>query len=534
MGKRYSLGIDFGTLSARAVLLDLESGQTAGSASYVYPHGVMSCPPGGSAGGRRMELQDPADYTEALERVVREVLSGEDGGLVAAVGIDFTSCTPLPLDDDLTPLCSLPKWRSIPDAWPKLWRSFALPQGKKIAEAALRRGEPFLEQTCGKVSPEWLPVKLLEVKEESPELYRAAAYYMEAGDWLVSRLVGEPVRSANPASFKCFYRNGFPGEEFFEAVDPSWTGVVSGPLRGRIVPVGQKAGKLCREAADRLGLPEGIPVGGMITDAHAGVYASGAAFDGGMLSVLGTSACHMLQSAAGLPAPGAAACVKDGLVPGLWTYEATHLMGDGFERFVGCFCPESLKAEAAARGENIYAFLNEKAAGMMPGESGLTVLDWFGGNRCILGDSSLTGVIAGLTLRTEPAEIYHALLEAAAFSMKVNCDNYETNGLSIRRIVATGGLARKNAALMQIISDVMEREIAVCSADEGPALGSAVYASSLTGERTLKDAVRDYAAPAGRIFRPDPERAGTYRKLDARWLKLHDLLGREHPELIRR
>ena len=532
--KRYALGVDFGTLSARAVLVRLDGGGVEGSASFPYAHGVFPLPEGARESGRRLELQDPADYLEALETTVRQVTRDIDPAQIAGIGIDFTSCTCLPLAEDLTPLCRMEAFRSSPDAYVKLWRSTALEEGERVRQAAEARHVAWLRNTGGRVSAEWLLPKMLETMEHAPRVYEATAYYMEAGDWLVSLMCGEKVRSENLAAFKNFYLDGYPDRAFFRAVSPEWDDVLAGPLRGRVVRVGEKAGVLTKDAAARLGLCEGTPVAAAMTDAHIGVLTAGLTSPGDMLSIFGTSACHILQEDHEALPTGIAGWTRDGILPGLWSYEANQLMGDGFECFVQRFCPERVRREAEQNGESVYAALNAAVRDMKPGQSGLTVLDWFGGNRCVLGDGALTGVIAGLTHRTEPAEIWHALLEAAAFSMRMIRDNFTHFGLRVKRIVAMGGLANKNALLMQIVSDVLNQEIEICAAPEGAAQGSAIYAAAVSAYAGVAEAVRAMASGTGLIYRPHADAAAAYEGLYARFAALHDLLGREHPELIRR
>ena len=532
--ERYVIGVDFGTLSTRAVLADLADGTVCAAHSAAYPRGIFSRPEGAADDGRHMELQQPMDYLAALEETVRHVMTGVTPEAVTALGIDFTSCTCLPLSEDMTPLCCDARFSACPDAYAKLWRSTAVPEAERVLAAANAQCLPWLRRTGGRVSAEWLLPKLLETTERAPEVFPACAYYMEAGDWLVSRLCGEILRGENMAAFKNFYLDGYPGDGFFTAISPEWNGLRTGALRGRVVPVGEKAGVLCAPAAERLGLRPGIAVTAAMTDAHIGVLSAGLTLPGEMLSIFGTSACHILHADRETDIRGIACWTRDGIVPGVYSYEANQLMGDGFERFAERFCPADIRAAAERNGESVYAVLNRRAAAMRPGQSGLTALDWFGGNRCVLGDARLTGVITGLTLDTTPMDIYHALLEAAAFSVREIRDNFTSHGLPVRRMVAMGGLANKNAALMQMVSDVLDLPVEVSEASEGAALGSAIYAAALSEYSSIPEAMRAMATPIRKVYRPRPRESAQYGILYRRFAALHDLLGREHPDLIRR
>lgn len=526
--KEFALGIDFGTLSARAVLVKLSGGGIVAQAERAYAHGVITALPAGRGLPRGWALQNPNDYMDALLDVVPRVLreSGADPLAIAGIGVDFTCSTPLPVLKDGTPLCALPAFQNEPNAYAKLWKHHAADQAARITATAREMKLKWLQNSGGKVSAEWLLPKLLQMVEEAPEAFEQTDAYLEAGDWIVSMLVGNLVRSESFAAYKNFFLDGYPRDEFFSAVHPAFHGLSGGRLRGAVLPISGRAGLLTREMAARLTLAPGTPIAPALTDAHAGVPAAGLCGSGDMLSILGTSACHILQHERDIPALGIAGKARNGIIDGLTSYEANQSMGELFEWFTQSACPEKLRRDAAEKNIDAQTLLASRAQALRAGESGLLALDWLGGNRCVLADPLLSGLIVGLTLRTKPEEIYRALLESTAYAMREITDNYEAQGLNIGRIVALGGVARKSPLLMQIIVDTLNREIAVSSAKEGAALGAAIYGAAAGGAfKDVRAAAAAMAQPIEKTYRPGPD-AAVYRQLFHEYHVLHDYFGR--------
>ncbi|MBI3909440.1 MAG: ribulokinase, partial [Armatimonadetes bacterium] len=467
MPRRTALGLDFGTESARAVLVDVETGEEVGAAVQAYPDGVIDDRLPGS--GRKLPpdwaLQNPDDYWTALESAVPAALraAGTSPQDVVGIGVDFTSCTVLPTRADGTPLCRDPALRSEPHAWAKLWKHHgAQPQADRINALAAERGERFLARYGGKTSSEWLFAKALEILEQAPEIYARAERLIEGGDWIVWQLTGRERRSACQAGYKGLWSRaeGYPSRDFFAALHPGLADIVAEKLATEIHPIGARAGELTPEAAQRLGLRAGIPVGVAIIDAHAAVPAAGIAEAGKMLLVLGTSGCHLMVGRAERHFPGITGVVQDGILPGFFGYEAGQpATGDILAWHTRAAVPPEYHAEAERQGVSMHQVLQEHAAALRPGECGLLALDWWNGNRSILMDADLAGVLIGLTLDTRPEDIYRALIEGTAFGTQAILENFRAHSCPVDELYACGGLVERNPLLTQIYADVTGRPI---------------------------------------------------------------------------
>lgn len=534
----YALGIDYGTLSARAVLVSTSDGHIAASAAADYPHGVMDrALPSGKALGRDWALQHPQDYVDVLCTIVPQALKegGISGEQVVSIGVDFTCSTTLPCDAQGHALALDPEFADEPNAYVKLWKHHAEPQAAHILAIAQEMNLPWLSQSGGRVSAEWTLPKLLQLRQEAPALYARTSAYVEAGDWIVWLLTGQLTRSESYAAYKNFTLNGeYPGEDFFTAVHPDFAGITSTLLRGPVLPLTACAGHLTQEMAKKLALVPGIPVAPGMTDSHTGVLAAGLCESGDVLSILGTSACHILQAQQDQTVTGIAGKVRGGILPGLTSYEANQSMGEVLAWYIDNACPARCSQEAQERGISIHQLMTEQASLLPPGGDGLIALDWFNGNRCILGDSQLSGLILGLTLRTRPAAIYRALMESTAYGMRAIIDNYAHQGLDVGRIVAMGGIAWKNPLMMQIIADVLGRDVLVSSAREGAAHGAAIASAAACGVFPSADAaVRAMSLPMEAVYHPG-EQHEAYEKLYELFTRLHDTLGRDQKDIMHR
>ena len=536
----YVIGIDFGTQSARTILADAASGRILASAVTPYAHGVMDTRlPSGRPLPPLYALQHPANYLDVLRTSIPQVLSG--AGIspqsVAGLGLDFTACTVLPCLRDGTPLCMTDRFSDDPEAYVKLWKHHAAqPEADAINALAKERHEAWLPVFGGRISSEWLLPKLLETLHKSPAVFDAAERYLEAADWLSFMLTGQETRSAAFAGYKACWQAGagYPSDEFLTRLDPRLHGVVGTKICENVLPVGGCAGHLDARGAELTGLCMGTPVALPMVDGHAAMPGLGLTGAGDMMMILGTSTCHIVNSTEGHAVPGICGYVKDGVIPGLYTYEAGQAaVGDIFDWFTKTSVPAAYAEEAAARDMSIHALLREKASKLKPGESGLVALDWFNGNRSVLGSSSLTGLIMGLTLRTRPEEIYRALIEATAFGTRRIFEQYEANGIPVRRVCAAGGIAAKDPMLMQIYADVTGREISVSGQTEASAVGSAVYAAVAAGVYpTVAEAARAFSVPDRAVYRPVPADQAVYDRLYRIYLTLHDRFGTEPDRLM--
>lgn len=544
---RYTLGLDFGTESGRALLVDVADGREVATAVHPYAHGVVDETLPGT--GQRLEpdwaLQDPDDYWACLEVVVPEVLrqAGVSPLEVIGIGVDFTACTLVPTMGDGTPLSRDPDLRVHPHAWTKLWKHHgAQPEAERINALAAERKEAFLSRYGGKTSSEWLFAKAWQVLDEAPEIYSRTECFIEAGDWLVWQLTGNRVRSACQAGYKGLWSRaeGYPSPAFLAALDPRLESLVEEKLPGEVLPVGARAGELTEAAARRLGLRSGIPVAVSIIDAHAAVPAAGVSAPGKMLVILGTSGCHLVLGREGNAFAGIAGVVQDGILPGYFGYEAGQpATGDILAWHTRHGVPATYQREAEERGLSIHQVLVEKAANLRPGETGLLALDWWNGNRSVLMDADLSGVLIGLTLDTRPEDIYRALIEATAFGTRIILENCHQNGVAIDEIIAAGGLADRNELLMQIYADVTGRPIRIARSGQTCALGAAILGAVAAGEALggydeLEPAVARMGGVRERIYSPDPLAHGVYSNLYEEWKRLHDYFGRGGNDVLKR
>ena len=543
------LGIDFGTESARAVLVDCTDGRELGTSVEPYAHGVIDerlpAPDDDVELEADWALQDPGDYLESLQIAVPRLLAetrvpSDD---VVGVGIDFTSCTMLPTLADGTPLCALEDLRREPHAWVKLWKHHAAqPEADRINAVAGERGEPWLPRYGGKISSEWFFAKALQILDEAPELYARAARLIEACDWVVWQLTGVESRSACAAGYKAMWskRDGFPAPAYFGALDPRFEHVVDQKLSRTLLPPGARAGELSERAAAWTGLRAGTPVAVGNVDFHGSVPATTVTAPGALVMIMGTSNGHLLLGDELVGVEGMCGVVEDGIVPGYFGYEAGQsALGDIFAWFARHAVPPEYHEAARARGVDVHDVLAEEAATLRPGQSGLLALDWWNGNRSVLVDADLRGLLVGMTLATRAPEVYRALIEATAFGTRVIVEAFERAGLRVDTIVACGGLPERNPLLMQIFADVTDREIAVAASRQAPALGAAMWGAvaagaAAGGHATIADASSRMARLSGKRFVPRPEHREAYDVLYGEYRRLHDFFGRGGDDVMYR
>ncbi|MEV4394442.1 ribulokinase [Nonomuraea sp. NPDC049607] len=521
------VGVDFGTLSGRAVVVRVADGAELGSAVHEYAERVIehTLPGTGVRLGPDWALQSPRDWLDVLRVAVPEALAaaGVAAEDVIGIGTDFTACTVLPTTADGTPLCF--ETPEQPHAWPKLWKHHAAqPHADRINELAATRGESWLPRYGGKISSEWEFAKALQVLEEAPEVYARAERWIEAADWIIWQLSGVESRNICTAGYKGVFQDGsYPSEDFLAALNPGFsgfagklaTGVVGDDVNGTtLAPLGGLAGVLTARAAAWTGLPEGIAVAVGNVDAHVTAAAADAVRPGQMVAIMGTSTCHIMPSDRLAEVPGMCGVVRDGIVPGLWGYEAGQsAVGDIFAWYVDSF------------GTDGHERLTELAERQAVGAHGLVALDWFGGNRSVLVDHDLSGVIVGQTLATRPEDVYRALIESTAYGARMIVETFEKSGVPVEEFVVAGGLL-KNRFLMQVYADVLRRPLSVIGSDQGPALGSAIHAAVAAG---AYPGIEEAAAAMGKRTRaayvPDEARADAYDRLYAQYRELHDHFG---------
>ncbi len=528
----YALGLDFGTNSVRALLVDAGSGEEIAAFVWTYEHGdegILTDP-------RDPDLarQHPADYVRGVEIVVRGVLeeaSRVDGfrtDRVIGIGVDTTGSTPIPVDEEGVPLAFRPEFSENLNAMAWLWKDHTgAAEAEEITERARAEHPEYLAKCGGVYSSEWFFSKVLHCLRVDPAVFDAAATWVEFADYVPALLTGrtaprEIVRGICQAGHKAMFEpgRGLPSAEFVAGLDPKL-----GELRSRLydeaVTSDTAVGGLSEEMARKLGLPEGIPVAAGALDAHMGAVGAGIR-PGRLVKILGTSSCDMLveEGSTELPdIPGLAGIVKGSILPGYWGLEAGQsAVGDIFNWFVKYVAEDS------------HETLTKKASGLRPGQSGLLALDWNNGNRTVLVDARLTGLLIGQTLHTRTEEIYRALIEATAFGARVIVERFTEYGVRVSEVVNTGGIAEKNPMVMQIYADVIGRPMRLSRSAQTCALGSAMYGAVVAGpdrggHPDIRSAQEAMSGLKDLAYEPDPEVRAVYDEIFSLYRELHDAFG---------
>ena len=539
----YTIGIDFGSLSARAVLADTATGREVASATLDYPHAVMDTvlAKTGAPLPPAYALQDPADYLLALESVIPEVLrrGGAAAEEVKGVCIDFTCCTLLPVTKEGTPLCFDPAFAEEPLAYTLLWKHHAAQKyADRMNEIARERGEKFMDHIGGVISSEWMFPKICQVMNEAPAVFERADYFIEAGDWITWMLCGRQQRSYLYAAYKSLYIKGigYPAEDYFAAVDERLRHIVRDKLMQPVAGLGESVGTVTPEAASRFGLAAGTVVACAIPDAHAAAPALGIKECGDMFGVLGTSGCFMLLGDHSVMIPGTCGIVQDGVIPGFYGFEAgLCCLGDHFAYAAERLTSPAYVKEAEERGISMMKLLIEKAAKKAPGESGVLALNWFNGNRSTLVDSDLSGLFVGMTLTTAPEDLMRALIEATAFGSRYIVEHFEKYGVPVKRLIASGGIARKDPFTMQLYADVLGREIVIAETAQAPALGAAICAAVATGDYAdFISAIDGMHSAVDKKYVPVTENSRRYDELYAEYKLLHEYFGKGENKVMHR
>lgn len=541
MHTHYVIGLDYGTKSGRAILVETASGTVCGESVREYPHCVMdqALPDTTTKLPPDWALQHPDDYLLVLTETIPEVLAktGVKKEDVIGLSLDFTASTILPVDVDGKPLCNYPEFANRPHAYVKLWKHHAAKTQTEQINALLRkRGEIDLPRYGGKISSELLLPKCLQILQEDPEVYTRADKIMEAPDWLNFLMTGKDRRSGSTAGYKAMWLpgEGYPDRSFFCSLDPRLENFVEEKLSLDVCPVGEKYGELTPEWADKLGLLPGTAVGASIIDAHAGLPGCGITKPGQMMLIIGTSSVQAVLSERPVAGKGICGSFCGGIMPGYYALESGLAgVGDIFAWFVdSCLCEET-RAKAKALGMDAHSYLTKLAKEQKPGQSGLLALDWWNGNKTPFVDADLSGLLLGCTLTTRPEEIYRALIEATAYGTRTIMEEFDRAGVQVDEIYACGGIAEKNEMLLQIYADVTNREIKVAASTQTAALGAAMYAAVAAGkEKGGYDSVEQAARAMSRIketsFHPILEHVAIYEKLYSEYRKLQSYFGTQN------
>ncbi len=535
--KRYALGIDYGTNSCRSLLVDLDSGAEMGSTVFHYPSGEMGVLL--DPKDPHVARQNPQDYLDGLSAVIRGALEQAKAKSadfsaehVIGIGIDTTGSTPIPVNEAGTPLGLLPEFQNNLNAMVWLWKDHTgYAEAAEITQLAQSIRPDMIAKCGGIYSSEWFWSKILRLRRTDPAVFAAAFSFVEHCDWLPAVLAGNtnPLtlkRSICAAGHKAMFGQdwgGLPDKDFLSQLDPALA-----DLRDRLYQEAHtsdvKAGNLCAEWAAKLGLPEGIAISVGAFDAHMGAVGAGIK-EGTLVKILGTSTCDLMISPTTQPLaniPGVCGVVNGSVLPGYFGIEAGQsAVGDLFLWLVNHLVPESYGKTVGEKFENM-----EKAMlGQKPGATGLLALDWNNGNRTILVDVRLTGLLLGQTLHTEAHEIYRAYIEATAFGALTIIKRVEEYGVTVREIINTGGLSIKNATLMQCYADIIGKPMKVSQSEQTCALGAAIFGATAAGAATISELQTKVTATRDKVYTPIPENVAVYQELYALYRTLHDAFG---------
>ncbi|MGW7898639.1 ribulokinase [Staphylococcus shinii] len=534
----YSIGVDFGTGSGRAFLINTENGKIEGQYIKNYTHGTIEGTLGGEKLPQSFALQNGNDYMEVIETGIPAILEKTDisPSEIVGIGIDFTSSTVIFVDEQMEPIHNKAGFQGNPHAYVKLWKHHgAQDEADLLFKTALEAKNRWLGYYGFNVSSEWMIPKIMEVNNKAPEVMAVTANIMEAGDWIVNRLTGQNVRSNCGLGFKSFWEEetGFH-YDLFDKVDSDLSDIVRTKVDAPVVNIGDSVGTLSKEMADKLGLSQDTQVSPFIIDAHASLLGIGSEKDKEMTMVMGTSTCHLMLNKEQHKVPGISGSVKGAIIPDLYAYEAGQTaVGDLFE-YIAKQAPYDYVKVAESRGISIFDLLNEKASKLYPGESGLIALDWHNGNRSVLSDSNLKGSIFGMSLQTKHEEIYRAYLEATAFGAKMIMQQYQGWQMEVDHVFACGGIPKKNGLLMEIYANILNKKITIIDSEYAPAIGAAILGSICGGAHPdFNSAIKAMKEPVLYQVEPDPQQVRIYKKLFSAYKELHDLHGYKKARIMR-
>ncbi len=535
-GRRFAIGIDFGTNSVRALIVDVANGAEVATAVYQYPSGIAGVLQ--DPKDPNVARQNPNDYIKGFARSVSQAVKaarrkrGFHAERVVGIGIDSTGSTPIPVDRDGMPLALQERFGKHLAAQAWLWKDHTgHAEAAEITEKAAGHPDQYLTKCGGTYSSEWYWSKILHCKRTSPKIFNAAYAWVELADFVPAFITGHtnPLtlsRGICAAGHKAMYSEswgGLPSESFLRSLDPALVSLRRRYAK-RAVPSDHKAGGLSASLANQVGLPKGIPVAVGAFDAHMGAVGAGIT-PGTLVKILGTSTCDMMVAPMNeaLPdIPGLCGIVPNSIVPGTYGLEAGQsAVGDIFNWFTNSLAPNKYTVRGDA-----HINLTRAATRLKPGESGLLALDWNNGNRTILVDPLLSGLLLGQTLQTTAPEVYRALVEATAFGALTIINRVEEYGVRVREVVNCGGIAEKNPFIMQVYADVCNRPMKISRSAQTCALGAAIFGSVVGGaHRTVKSAQRHMTGVKQTIYRPRQSAVKIYAELYQLYRCLHDTFG---------
>lgn len=534
----YSIGIDFGTASGRVFLINTANGQVVSKFVKDYTHGVIENELNGLKIPHTYALQNSNDYLEIIDEGIAHLITDSkiDPAMIVGIGIDFTSSTVIFTDKYLNPIHNLKQFKNNPHAYVKLWKHHgAHKEAEKLYQTALENKNEWLGHYGYNVSSEWMIPKIMEVMNQAPEIIEKTAYIMEAGDWIVNKLTNKNIRSNCGLGYKSFWEEtaGFH-YDLFDKIDSKLSEVIKEKVSAPIVNIGESIGKISENMARKLGLSKETRVSPFIIDAHSSLLGIGSEKDKEMTMVIGTSTCHLMLNEKQHQVPGISGSVKGAIIPELYAYEAGQsAIGDLFE-YVAKQSPKSYVDEAEKRGITVFELMNEKIEHQLPGESGLVALDWHNGNRSVLSDTNLTGCLFGLTLQTKHEEVYRAYLEATAFGTKMIMQQYQDWHMEVEKVFACGGIPKKNAIMMDIYANVLNKKLVVMDSEYAPAIGAAILGAVCGGaHNSIHEAIDAMKEPILYEIEPEAEKVQRYEKLFKAYKSLHDIHGYKKAHIIK-
>jgi L-ribulokinase len=535
----YTIGLDYGTNSVRCLIVDVTNGNELGTAVFEYETGEAGIIL--DSADHNLARQNPADYLKGTEVTIKAAITQAkntnkdfDANQIIGIGIDTTGSTPIPVDENGTPLSMLDKFKDNPNACAWLWKDHTgHAEAAEITELAQKEHPEYLAK-CGQTySSEWFFSKILHCLRVDPKVFDTAYTWVEHADYMPALLTGNThpqkiKRCRCAAGHKAMFNDnwgGYPAKDFLATLDPKM-GQLWEILSEKTYAIDQKAGDLTKDWADKLGLKAGLPVAMGAFDAHLGAVGSGIA-PGKLVKIIGTSTCDMLVAESGqdlADIPGICGIVDGSILPGFFGLEAGQsAVGDIFNWFVNYIQPSGEK-------EGSHEALTEKAAKLKPGQSGLLALDWNNGNRTVLVDQRLTGLLVGQTLHTKPEEIYRALIEATAFGALIIINRFEEYGVKVSEVINCGGITEKNPLLMQVYADVTEREMQISRSAQSCALGACIAGAVGAGKKAggydnFPDAQAAMCGIKDVTYKPITENHKVYQQLYALYNQLHDAFG---------
>lgn len=539
---KYSIGVDFGKISGRAVLVNIENGKIVATSAVDYPRGIMvKTFKNGNPLPDDWALAYPQDYLDILSETIRDVISNVNPADVIGIGIDMSSCCVMPVKANGTPLCYLDEFKDNPYAYASITRNLsAKKQAKRMLDVAREMEEPWLKYYNGKISPEWLFPKILKIIDEAPRVYSEADYFIEVVDWLIWQLTGSQIRNSFSASFKGFYIPGigYPSKKYLSAVNLKLGNIVDTKLNAPIFSTGELAGNLTKHGSNLIGLPIGTSVSVGVVDLYACTATVKGVKNDAMVGIFGDSGTMFSFSDVTANIKGISGGFQLNSGSDMTVYKAKHnCIGRTYAWFLHNYVKPEYHQEAKEQNRNLYSYIAQKMMRLNAGENGLIALNWLDGNQAVLSNPELSSVIVGMREDTRVEHILRAIVESMAYDTRKLIETYRENGIQTKEFYGVGTFAEKNPFIMQVYSDVLQIPIRVAGTPMSPAIGSAIYGAVAAGSvNGGYDTVREASEAMGCLknveYTPNPYNQEIYNQLYAEYCKIYDLFGKEYVDIM--